>query len=273
MENAPRIVMPLSTSHTHTIIFLHGRDSIASEFGSETFESQASDGRTLPEVYPTVKWIFPTSKIRNSARFDTEISQWFDIWSVEEPYDRKELQLQGLRESVGEILNIVRSEAELLSPDNIILGGISQGCATAIFALLCGKIRLGGFVGLCSWLPFLDDISTISRHWENKDRVNHFRSILGKSDGEAEDLPDLPDLSGISALETPIFLSHSKDDPIVPIANGRDLCKTLRSLGIQVKWEEYEDGGHWINEPRGVDDIVAFLDDKMPARSHTDMVA
>lgn len=264
MESSPQVVLPLA-SHTHTIILLHGRDSTAAEFAPEFFESQASDGRTLPEIYPTIKWIFPTSKLRNSKQFDTEISQWFDIWSVEEPLEQKELQLQGLRESVGDILEIVRSEVDLLSPDKVILGGISQGCATAIFALLCGKIRLGGFVGFCSWLPFREDIATISQNWEKKDRMDRVRRILGNPDGMSNNLPGLSDLSENLALETPIFLSHSRDDPVVPITNGQDLCKTLEQMGLQVKWNEYEDGGHWVNEPKGVDDIVTFLNDNMPS--------
>lgn len=185
---------------------------------------------------------------------------------MEEPSEKKELQLEGLRESVGEILEIVRSEAKLLSPEKIVLGGISQGCATAIFALLYGKIRIGGFIGLCSWLPFRDEIATIARNWEKKDRMDHVRFILGKPNEESKPLPDLSELSGISALETPIFLSHSNDDPIVPITHGQDLRKALGELGLEVNWNEYEDGGHWINEPRGVDDIVAFFEDKISAR-------
>lgn len=26
-----------------------------------------------------------------------------------------------------------------------------------------------------------------------------------------------------------------------------------------VSWKEYEDGGYWINEPQGVDEIVSFI--------------
>lgn len=62
--------------------------------------------------------------------------------------------------------------------------------------------------------------------------------------------------------KTPIFLGHSMDDDVVPIKNGRDLGDLLvqqQSQRFQVEQREYEDGGHWINEPRGVDDIVRFM--------------
>lgn len=76
VDSSLHIVTPLG-KHTHTIIFLHGRESSATEFATEFFESQASDRRTLPEIFPTVKWVFPNSGTRNRARFDAEESQWY----------------------------------------------------------------------------------------------------------------------------------------------------------------------------------------------------
>jgi len=62
------------------------------------------------------------------------------------------------------------------------------------------------------------------------------------------------------AFKTPVFLSHSKDDNVVPWQNGDMLWWRLEEdLGMEVEWRLYEDGGHWVNEPRGVDDIVGFL--------------
>lgn len=45
----------------------------------------------------------------------------------------------------------------------------------------------------------------------------------------------------------------------MPIVNGQRLYETLGKLGMDVRGKAYEDGGHWINEPQGVDDIGAFL--------------
>ena len=62
--------------------------------------------------------------------------------------------IPGLRESALEILETIKKESEYVPYENIILGGISQGCATAILALLSTGIKLGGYIGLCSFLPF-----------------------------------------------------------------------------------------------------------------------
>ena len=99
--------IPPTAAHTHTIIFLHGRDCTAEEFVTELFESQASDARTFPQMFPHLKWVFPCSKVRPSVRFGSDMRQWFDIWSVESPEERIELQIPGLRESAEAILEVI----------------------------------------------------------------------------------------------------------------------------------------------------------------------
>jgi lysophospholipase-2 len=257
------IIKP-TKNHTHTFILLHGRDSNATEFATDFFESQASDDRTLPEIFPGYKWVLPTSALRNSARFETEMSQWFDMWSVEDPEEQKELQVQGLKESITFIMDVIHHEAKFVPMTRIILGGISQGFDTAIYALMATGVQIGGLVGLCSWLPFskeLNHIATKSAAAKKSaiDQVQIlFSNTTDESNSERANL-----MSRLqSALKTPIFLSHSKDDEVVPIGNGEKLCRGLRSLDASVSWRAYEDGGHWVNEPQGVDDMVAFLSGK-----------
>lgn len=84
------------------------------------------------------------------------------MWSTEQPNEREGLQVEGLRESVRYLLQVVKSEGELVGLEKTVLGGITQGCATAIHALFNMDVKLSGFVGLCSWLPFQESIS----EWE-----------------------------------------------------------------------------------------------------------
>jgi len=246
-------VLP-SGSHTHTIIFLHGRDSNADEFAAELFESQATDDRTLPEIFPSIKWVFPTSKPRRSARFDADMTQWFDMWSVEEPEERGELQIEGLRKSVHAIWQIIKSEAAIISMDRIILAGISQGCATAVHVLLAGDVKLGGFIGLCGWLPFRTEIEA------DVDGQTARTAILQAiEEGVSCGVEDRTE----NFSKTPVFLGHCDDDSVVPVANGERLCESLWSLKMDCTWRSYQDGGHWMNEPAGVDDIVSFIRERI----------
>lgn len=227
-------------SHTHTIIFLHGRDSHAAEFASELFESEASGTgprRTLLDLFPTVRWVFPNAPRLRSARFGAEMRQWFDMWSVEKPAERPELQEPGIRQSVRRVGTLVRKESCRVPRANIFLGGISQGFATALATCLSDKSRggeggLAGLVGLCSWMP------EVCRDWSME-----------------------PHAMG----DTPVLLGHSVDDDVVPVEHGRELRDKLLARKFSVEWREYANGGHWVNEPQGVDDIVRFLKAHMAA--------
>lgn len=44
--------------------------------------------------------------------------------------------MQGLTENIAFTLSVFRNEASLVSPERIVLGGISQGFATAIHAFM-----------------------------------------------------------------------------------------------------------------------------------------
>jgi lysophospholipase-2 len=252
MQNTTHIVAP-TESHT---------DSTASEFADEFFESQASDDRTLLEIFPTTRWVFPTSKIRDSSRFDLPMSQWFDIWSVEDPTEKNELQIDGLRESVRELLDLVRYEATLISPERIILGGISQGCATAIHALFRGRLCIRGFMGFSSWLLFESEFSTAAADdtpWSLVVQRLHENYIIHATPIDIAGTPVPSDPNASAVLKTPVILSHCRDDEVVPIANGKRMSSTLEQLGLSVSWKEYDTGGHWINEPQGIDDVVGFI--------------
>lgn len=245
-------------AHTHTIIFLHGRDSTNDEFASEFFESEASEPagqpRTLRDLFPTVRWVFPAASILRSARFDTDMSQWFDMWSVEDPTEQSEIQHEGLRRCIAAVLDVMASEEPILRdrPRSIFLAGISQGFNAVIAAFFAGagaRPSLAGLIGLCSWMPLGD----------KDDFVRFIGRGNDAADGDAR--------GGLSSAlqddslprSIPIFLSHSSDDDVVPVQNGRELRDILLERSQVVDWHEYKDGGHWVNEPQGVDDLANFL--------------
>ncbi|KAL7904237.1 Alpha/Beta hydrolase protein [Trichoderma velutinum] len=257
MATSPFIVDP-ATGHTHTIILLHGRDSEAQEFASEFFECEATGTElTLPNLFPTVRWVFPQANPLHSLRFGVEMSQWFDMWSVEDQQERTELQVPGLRLSVNLIAELIKQEELLVPRTNIFLGGISQGFATVLATFLAdGR---GGFAGLCgfsSWLPLANqaasDIEAINGETDQKLAAMQ-RLYLG------DDKPEQMSLSPQQLKSTSILLEHCHDDEIISVQSGLLLRDFIENLGLNVEFHEYESGGHWINEPQGVDDFVKFL--------------
>ncbi|KAK3369582.1 Alpha/Beta hydrolase protein [Lasiosphaeria ovina] len=247
--------------HTHTIILLHGRDSQACEFASEFFECEATGpeaDRTLTALFPTIRWVFPQARTLRSERFDCDMSQWFDIWSLEDVQERSELQVPGLRSSVDLVIKIIKDEELLVPRGRICLGGISQGFATSLAALFAdGGGGFAGLCGFCSWLPLVNEAASIIRQHSDplKRLTNMQRLYLGDAKNGQEPSALAPQLRSI-----PILLEHSRDDPIISVENITGIRDTLGELGFRdVEWHEYDDGGHWINEPQGVDDFVNFL--------------
>ncbi|KAL9468475.1 hypothetical protein ACSS6W_010169 [Trichoderma asperelloides] len=256
MPSSPRVVGPATGhSHTHTIIVLHGRDSDAQEFSSEFFECEATGpetDRTLPALFPSVRWVFPQARPLHSERFHVEMSQWFDMWSVEDQQERAELQITGLRASVDCIAELIQEEELLVPRKRIFLTGISQGFATVLATFFADGG--GGFAGLCgfsSWLPLADRAAS------------EVEVFVGNSSQQLAAMQRLyfgrNELSPLQMTSTPVILEHCHDDEVIDIKSGTRMRDFLSQLDMDVDWHEYQDGGHWFNEPQGVDDFVGFL--------------
>ncbi|GAM88659.1 hypothetical protein ANO11243_066930 [Dothideomycetidae sp. 11243] len=233
--------------HDSTVIFLHGRDSDASTFCSEIFESQSHSSETLPQLLPRTKWVFPSAPPLHSTRFGSDLSQWFDMYSTEDPWEKLEWQVNGLSENMPGIQTLMEDEAKLVGRDKLIVAGISQGAAISLHALLHSGHKVAGFVALSSWFAFKGGA----------------RQILDDCSLTATDRRDalvrLTESDALTNNPFPVFVAHCADDEVIIIEHGRGLRDALRGLGAPVEWHEYGDGGHWLNEPQGVDDLVSFI--------------
>lgn len=111
----PFVIPPSSSNHTHTAILLHGQGSNGPRFGQELLRSQTSDGKTLAQHLPGMKFIFPTAKKRRAIVFKRmPINQWFDNHSLKNPRQRQDLQYDGLQETSIFIHSLVMEEARLV---------------------------------------------------------------------------------------------------------------------------------------------------------------
>ncbi|KAF8545295.1 Alpha/Beta hydrolase protein [Trichophaea hybrida] len=120
MSFPPPHVHPPTSTHTRTIILPHGRSSNGPDFTTDLFE-----GRNLARDFPSIRYSLQ------------EMNEWFDIASLDDPEKEWEWQVNGLKESGG----LVGEGGK------VVLGGVSQGMATALIELLMGT-GVDAFVGV-----------------------------------------------------------------------------------------------------------------------------
>lgn len=285
----PLFVAP-SAPHARSLIILHGRGDNAYSFAKGLLSVRLSKAKmNLAEVFPDTKFIFPTSKLRRAVVLDrTKITQWFDIYTLEDPDQRQEIQHEGLHDSAMFVHDIIRQEAKIVGLANVVLGGLSQGCALGLHVLMSfeGEIgqHLGGFFGMSGWLPFAKQLEALSEDKEagsveaesgavtrgDKERhENPFGNDTPRGGGETvssraaqfvkQQVMDCPgDKIGNYPPSVPIFLGHGEMDEKVAMRLGEDAARIMGKLGWKVTWKSYVDLWHWYSREE-LEDIVSFV--------------
>lgn len=270
--------------HRRTFIILHGRGSTAQTFGPPLLSTTTRSGETLQTAFPDAKLIFLTAS-RNRARIYNRsyTHQWFDHWHMEEPHRRQDLMRDGLKKSCDYVHGVLKQEIEAVGRENVVLWGLSQGCATSLTVLLTWDGEaFGAVVGMCGYLPFANHIKDIALFGsgDEDDNTDVFE------DDVRQDPPnqavtffrneiDMDDKTGMVFRDVPVFLGHGCEDDKVPIVNGREAKTCLDLLGADVKMVEYEGLRHWYSDemladifdflrPKVMDELVATLFDTHP---------
>ncbi|KAK3370082.1 Alpha/Beta hydrolase protein [Podospora didyma] len=199
----PLIIEPLQQPHKQTFILLHGRGSSATKFGPALLQTSFPFPSVLPpantttpvttliSTFPHARFIFPTAPRSRATLYRRSIiRQWFDNSDLTTPDDQhtsaanEGTMVEGLQRTVGYLHDLLKQEIAVLSggggggAENVVLGGLSQGCATSLVTLLLwdGETRLGGAFGMCGWVPFLPHL------WSG----GHGSGAVGAVDGKGE---------------------------------------------------------------------------------------
>lgn len=156
----------------------------------------------LPE---DVRWLAPDAPVRPvTANGGMDMRAWFDIYGFDAsaPVDTR-----GIAQSVVGVHDLIDHLCQQgVQAERIFLLGFSQGGVVALHAALSHAQRLGGVIGLSTWLPAVDLL-----------------------------LPLPPVQQGL-----PVFLAHGQLDAVVPIAAALRARARLAELGVsQVAWHEY----------------------------------
>lgn len=181
-----------------------------------------ADELKLDAVGP-VRFVFPRAPVRPvSINGGAPMRAWYDIRDAD--LARREDEA-GLRQSMALVQRLVEREvARGMPARRIVLAGFSQGCAMALLAGLRHPDRLAGIMGLSGYLP-----------------------LAGKTTSEAHS----------ANAQTPIFLAHGSEDPMVVLPRALASRDLLSAMGYRVSWHTYPMGHSVCAEE--IADIGAWL--------------
>lgn len=176
---------------------------------------------------------------------------------------------------------MLEKEVKAVGRQNVLLGGMSQGCTAGLGALLSyqpgdggkgGAVR--GFVGLSGCMPLRKTLIITSKaadmpagqHGGHSDggfrgSGSNVISINSTAASFGQKLKDIG--SGKSEMpdsgQVPLFLGHGEADDGVSVELARQAARALRDVGFDLTLKTYTGlGPSWSNGD-DIDDIVEFL--------------
>ncbi|MDN3516655.1 dienelactone hydrolase family protein [Aquisalimonas lutea] len=158
----------------------------------------------LPASLP-VRFIFPHAPVRPvTLNGGMAMRAWYDIIALGGNAQQDE---QGIRQSEAQVHALIRRENERgIATGRIVLAGFSQGGAVALHTGVRYPEQLAGIMGLSTYLPLADSVAA--------------------------------ERSGANA-QTPVFMAHGTEDPVLPIQLGQRSHEHLQALGYAVEWHDY----------------------------------
>lgn len=309
--------LPLANTSTRTLVCPRGpRTDPPARHGTPAEPANNNRPTTLAQVLPHARFVFPAApKQRATVYKRSIIRQWFDDWhlgftadEVDSRYDLG-LQTDGLGRTVAYLHGLIAQEAALVGgARNVVLGGISQGCAASLVASLLweGEERLGGVVGMCGWLPY---ISQIRGQLKPGAEGNERSSAADKGSEEEADFDpfdrsaspgcdaaspgnidtggcvaaaldwlrgelDMPQrqsaASHVLRSRIPAMLCHGRDDGKVEVAKGSEAAEFLSALGMgPFCFKEFAGVGHEFSAGM-LFGIAKFIQDVLGESSNQD---
>ncbi|HLS42292.1 MAG TPA: alpha/beta hydrolase [Paenalcaligenes sp.] len=183
------------------------------EFAIIWLHGLGADGNDFAPIVPelgldkdmAVRFIFPHAPVQAvTINGGMMMRSWYDIYVADLVRQEDE---NGLRTSQLAVQDLIaRENARDIPTERIVLAGFSQGCAMTLQTGLRLEESLAGMICLSGYLPLATKAEQ-ERHKANQD--------------------------------TPIFMAHGTQDPVVPLARAEDSRKLLVELGYDVDWHTY----------------------------------
>lgn len=240
-------INPQST-HTHTMILLAGRGTTASEYASELADSRNAASQSIFEFFRPGHCRFVILGAPERETVFGPQPEWFDLASTSEVDLEEERQEAGLRKSTEFVRRVIESELNHVPAERMTIGGTSQGMAVSMLVLLSSEYAFGAYVGSCGWIPLRRQMIEAMAGARSIANVLQECLQLGRK---------------WLVPTTPVLITNNEDDSVINPIYGQEAAWVLEDLGFPVVFQQYLNGGHEVNEPKGWNDIEAFLKRQM----------
>lgn len=183
-------------NHSRSIIWMHGLGADGYNFIPLAHELN----------FPDVRWVFPHAPTRAITLNQGMVMRgWYDIYFLDRLTQE---DAEGLNDSRSKIWALIDQEiAKGIAPENIYLGGFSQGGVMAFYAGLSHPQTLGGIIALSCYLP----LNQTFDEWRAK-----------------------------ANQDTEIFFAHGHQDLVLPMGLAQMSLHALKSRDYKVQWHDYQ---------------------------------
>jgi phospholipase/carboxylesterase len=173
--------------------------------GADGHDFEPIVGELLGPQERAWRFIFPHAPIRPVAiNNGYPLRAWYDIKGLDR---NAEQDIAGFRETNAAVCALIAREIERgIGANRIVLAGFSQGGAIALYTGLRYAQSLAGLMALSSYLPMAETLLTER---------------------------------GAANIQTPIFMAHGTQDPMLPVSMGIQSRDFLQANGHSVEWRDY----------------------------------
>lgn len=221
MSNALRIASKVQPAE-QALIILHGLGDSGSGW------SFLADYLQRDPAFAHTRFIFPNApSVPITVNGFMKTAAWFDIfeWSL----TPSRVDTEGALKSLNVVQNYVQEQIDAgIKPENIIVGGFSQGAAIALAAAVTLPVKIGGFISLSGFC-----CTSAAGLSESKNSKN---------------------------TDTPIFHGHGDYDQVVPLQKGQ-LAKNFYTKECGMKNYDFRTyhGLQHSTSPEEMLDIIDFI--------------
>ncbi|MDP4945300.1 MAG: alpha/beta hydrolase [Alishewanella sp.] len=152
-----------------------------------------------------VRFIFPHApEIPVTINGGMRMRAWYDIKTMDLTNRADEAGVRQSAIAVTALLDKLISSG--VPSERIMLAGFSQGGVIALHLLPRLPYKLAGFMALSTYMACPDKLSA--------EQLSHNKN-------------------------TPVFIAHGTQDPVVPMAAGQQAYNTYKAAGFNVSWRDY----------------------------------